>query len=85
VAGGEGADRVRHRSACLRYVRALLGAHGLTIAQWQGRYLVGNGRGRTVVVDDLAACWAAAAQIAGVPIDPLEPRALAALRRAARR
>jgi hypothetical protein len=73
------AERRRHRTARTAYARALLSAHGLTLAEWQGQYVVGNGRGRTIVVDDLAACWAAAEQLAGRPADPLTDRAASAL------
>jgi hypothetical protein len=79
VAGGDGADRVRHRSASLRYARALLSVRGMNVREWQGRYVVENGRGRTVVVDDLSACWAAAELIAGGVVDPLDPASIAAL------
>ena len=50
-----------------------------TLAEWQGSYLVGNGRGRTVMAGDLAGCWAAAEQLAGRPADPLAEEAAAAL------
>lgn len=72
------AERRRHRAARTAYARALLGAYGLTLSEWHGRYVVGNARGRTVVADDLTVCWAAAEALAGRPADPLaEPAALA--------
>ena len=75
----DAAQRRRHRAARTGYARALLTAHGLTLAEWQGSYLVGNGRGRTVMAGDLAGCWAAAEQLAGRPADPLAEEAAAAL------
>jgi hypothetical protein len=78
--GGTGAAaRRRHRAARTAYARALLAAHGLGLAEWQGSYLVSNGRGRTLVAGDLAGCWAAAEALAGRPADPLTGPAAAAL------
>jgi hypothetical protein len=68
-----GGERARHRLACLRHARALLATRRLTLAEWQGRYVLADGRGRSLIVDDLAACWAAAETLAGRPVDPLEP------------
>lgn len=76
-------DRSPDRAARLTYARALLGAHGLGLVEWQRRYLVSNGRGRTEVVNDLGACWVAAERLVGRPVDPLEPAAAAALGEAA--
>jgi hypothetical protein len=78
-----GVQAARHRLACLRFARALARGRGVTVAEWQGHFVVSNGRGRSVVADDLAACWAAVEQLSGRVADPLEPAAVAALREAA--
>jgi hypothetical protein len=78
-----GAQAARHRLACLRFARVLARERGVTVAEWQGRFVLSNGRGRSVVADDLAACWAAVEQLSGRPADPLEPSAVGALREAA--
>jgi hypothetical protein len=78
-----GGERARHQAECRRYARALLATRGLTVTAWQGRFVLGNSRGRSVIVDDLAACWSAAETLAGRPVDPLERGAAEALRRAA--
>jgi hypothetical protein len=79
----EPAQARRHRAARTAYAAALLRAHGLTLAEWQGSYMVGNGRGRTEVVPDLAACWVVAERLAGRAVDPLADNAAAALAGAA--
>jgi hypothetical protein len=80
TAGGDDAARARHRAACLAHARALLRTRGLVLAAWQRRYVVGNGRGRSIVVDHLSACWVAAEALTGDPVDPLAPAAIEALR-----
>jgi hypothetical protein len=70
--GADPAERRRGRAARLAAARALLATAGLTVSDWQGQYLVGDGRGRTALVGDLGGCWVAAEQLLGRPVDPLE-------------
>ena len=70
--GADDGGARRHRLARLSAVRALLVGTGLTVTEWQGRrWLLGNGRGRTAVVEDLGALWAEAERMLGRPVDPL--------------
>jgi hypothetical protein len=71
----DGGGARRHRFARLAAVRALLVGSGLTVTEWQGRrWLLGNGRGQTAVVEDLGALWAEAERMLGLPVDPLAVR-----------
>jgi len=83
AAAGEGS--AANRAARVRLAGALLRTQGLELRSWQGRYLIGTSRGRSEVVRDLGAVWAAAERLAGRPVDPLAPAAIAALRQVARR
>jgi hypothetical protein len=42
-------------------------------------YVLRDRKGRAKVVEDLGALWQAAEELAGRPLDPLEPELLAAL------
>ncbi len=54
---------------------------GLELVDWSGRvYTLRDRKGRTAVVDDLGKLWIAAAELAGRPLDPLDPELVAALR-----
>ena len=70
--GDDPAERRRERAARLVAARALLAPRGLTLTDWQGQYMVGNGRGGSIVVGDLGGCWVAAERLLGRPVDPLE-------------
>jgi hypothetical protein len=60
----------------------VLSHFGLELGDWAGRvYLLRDRKGKTTVVDDLGGLWAAAEQLAGRPLDPLDPALVAALRR----
>ena len=52
-------------------------AFGLRCAEWQGRFTVSGGTGRSLVVDHVGALWPAAEKLAGRPIDPLDPTVIA--------
>lgn len=52
---------------------------GLGLQEWAGRYVVRDRKGRSLVVDDLPGVWAAAEQLAGRALDPLDPDLLEAL------
>jgi hypothetical protein len=76
--GGGGAV-ARHRARCAAQATALLRTAGLELRPWQRRFVVSDRRGRSLVVDDLPACWVAAEQLLGVAVDPLAPAAVASL------
>jgi hypothetical protein len=57
----------------------VLAASGLGLHEWAGRYVVRDRKGRSFVVDDLPAVWAAAEQLRGARLDPLDPELVEAL------
>jgi hypothetical protein len=57
----------------------VLGHYGVGLSEWAGQYVVRDRKGRSVVVGDLPGVWAAAEELAGAPLDPLEPTLLRAL------
>ncbi|MGO4726706.1 MULTISPECIES: hypothetical protein [unclassified Inquilinus] len=75
-----GAARTRRAERLHRAAAAnrILGLYGLRLDDWQGSAFVLSGAtGRREIVDALPAVWAAAAQMLGRPIDPLDPALLA--------
>jgi hypothetical protein len=84
-AAGPDGPGAAERAVRVRLAAALLRTEGLELRAWQGRYLVATGRGRTEVVRDLGAVWAAAQRLTGRAADPLAPAAVAAIAQAARR
>ena len=69
-----------------RVVGTVLGCYGLEFRDW-GRGapgVVANRKGAARVANGLTGVWAAAEQLAGRPLDPLDPALLARLERAAR-
>lgn len=57
----------------------VLAHSGLSLTEWSGRYVLRTPTGRSLVVEDLASVWPAAEQLAGRPLDPLDPSLVAAL------
>ena len=57
----------------------VLSHSGLGLQEWAGRYVVRDRKGRSLVVDDLPGVWAAAEELAGRRLDPLDPGLLEAL------
>lgn len=68
-----GGSSPRHRQLRLSALRRLLDPYGVSVTEWQGRYLVGNGRGRSLVADDLGAVFAAVARLRGSPVPVVVP------------
>ena len=80
------ADRVathtrhRERQERTRLVNVVLKHYGLTLRDWSGTaYVLANGTGHTVLVDDLGQLWNAAERLTGRACDPLDERLIAAL------
>ncbi|MCY4085743.1 MAG: hypothetical protein OXG37_02365 [Actinomycetia bacterium] len=75
IAGGR-----RARDLRVRLLNRVLGYWGLSLADWAGAiYTIRDRKGRSVVVQDVGALWTSAEQLAGRPLDPLDPGLLAAL------
>jgi hypothetical protein len=73
----------RDRIFRVRLLNRVLAYFGLEVGGWSGRvYVLRDRKGRSAVVDDLGSLWTSAEQLAGRPLDPLDPALLAALRRA---
>ena len=67
-----------HRAAL---IGRILDHYGCTASDWANSQYVVRGRsGRTAIVAHLPEIWAAAEEIAGRPLDPLDPALLGALR-----
>ena len=65
-------------------VNAVLDHYGCEARDWANdQYVVSSRAGRTALVAHLPQVWAAAEEIAGRPLDPLDPALLEALRRTA--
>jgi hypothetical protein len=65
----------------VRLLNRVLAHFGLELGDWSGRvYVLSDRKGRSAVVDDLGGLWVAAEQIAGRPLDPLDPALVSALR-----
>jgi hypothetical protein len=70
----------RGRAFRVELVKRVLQHYGLTLDDWAGRvYLLRDGKGRAVVVDNLGTLWNDAARIAGRPLDPLDPELVRSL------
>ena len=71
----------RERVFRVRLLNRVLAHFGLELGDWGGCvYLLRDRKGKTAVVEDLGGLWAAAEQLAGRPLDPLDPALVAALR-----
>jgi hypothetical protein len=70
----------RGRAFRVALVNRVLEHFGLRLDDWAGRvYVLRDRKGRAAVVDDLGALWTKAAQLAGRPLDPLDPELVRAL------
>jgi len=78
--GGLTATAERHHRTAV--ANRVLGPYSLRLAEWSGRYVLTSRTGKGAVVEGLGALWPAAERLAGRPLDPLDPAALAALERA---
>jgi hypothetical protein len=82
-----GGDRERNRRRARQHrtqvLNQILSHYGLRLDDWHSRsYVLSDRKGKTVIVQDLGALWPAAQQLAGRPLDPLDPALLAALQQA---
>jgi hypothetical protein len=63
-------ERIENANVFLRYF-------GLSLKDWRGgAYLLSDGRGKTLIVRDLAELCVASTSMLGKPIDPLDARLL---------
>jgi hypothetical protein len=75
--GAEAVQRMAERQHRVRVANEVLGVYRLRCGEWQGRFTVSSGTGRSLVVDHVGALWPAAEKLAGRPIDPLDPAVIA--------
>ena len=81
AAGGDH-ERARRRARHHRtqVLKQILTHYGLRLDDWHSRsYLLSDRKGTTTIVQDLGALWPAAQQLAGRPLDPLDPGLLSQL------
>ena len=79
--GNDGPARAAERRHRVAMANLILEPFGVRCADRQGRLTVEGQTGRALVVDHLGALWPAAEKLAGRPIDPLDPVAIARLER----
>jgi hypothetical protein len=60
----------------LTLANEVLGVAGLSLRQWDGRYLVASRTGRSGLVDNLSGLWPVADRLGTAPLDPLDERLL---------
>jgi hypothetical protein len=71
----------RERVFRVRLLNRVLVHFGLELGDWSGRvYVLRDRKGKAAVVDNLGGLWTAAEALAGLPLDPLDPTLVAALR-----
>lgn len=64
----------RARAGRVRLLNRVLGHYGLSLDDWAGAvYTVRDGKGGAAVVQDVGTLWQAAEDLAGRPLDPLDP------------
>ena len=72
--------RRRDRYHRIQILNQLLAHYGLRLDDWHSRsYLLSDRKGKTAIVHDLGTLWPTAQQLAGRPLDPLDPEFLARL------
>jgi hypothetical protein len=70
----------RARVMRVRLLNRVLAFYGLRLDDWNGRvWVLRDRKGRSAVVADLGSLWAEAEELAGRPLDPLDPELVAAL------
>ena len=73
---------VRERQQRTRVLNVVLAHYGLSVSDWAGRrYVLRSRTGRSALVENLNALWAAAEDLLGRPCDPLDPSLLSDLSR----
>ena len=77
-----GRDRYLGRLRRVSLINRILDHYSCQASDWaNNQYVVRSRAGRTAMVGHLPQIWAAAEEIAGRPLDPLDPALLDALRR----
>ncbi len=72
--------RRRDRHHRTRVLNQILTHYGLRLDDWHSRsYVLSDRKGKTAIVQDLGALWPTTQQLAGRPLDPLDPGLLARL------
>ena len=82
VFGGREVGQTRRQERQYRVALAnrVLRHYGFKLGDWEGAsYVLKTATGRSVIVDNLAALWPSAEEMAKRPCDPLDPALIAAL------
>ena len=72
---------VLEREHRLRLANRVLGAAGLQLRQWGGRYQMSGRTGKSGLADNLSALWPLADRLGTAPLDPLDEGLLDRLER----
>ena len=76
----ESGETRRARVFRVQLLNRILDHYGLQLDDWSGSvYMLRDRKGGTCVVADIGSLWTAAEDLAGRPLDPLEPALVAAL------
>lgn len=77
--GNADLTRRRERQQRVNLVNRVLTPFRLKISDWNNAFILRGPTGKQAMVDVLAHVWQPAEQLAGRPLDPLDPALLAAL------
>ena len=72
---------ILERQHRLTLANEVLGAAGLTLRQWGGRYLMAGRTGRSGMADNLSSLWPLADRLGTLSLDPLDDAFLDRLER----
>lgn len=73
----EGGESRRARTFRIGLLNRVLTYYGLELGDWSGSvYVLRDRKGAARVVGDIGAVWTAAEELAGRPLDPLDPALL---------
>jgi hypothetical protein len=76
----EEAGERRARGFRVALLNRVLSHYGLSLSDWAGSvYTLRDGKGRSAVVTDIGMLWSEAENLAGRPLDPLDPELVTAL------
>lgn len=71
--GSRGPPDRGERTHRLNIARKMLSPFGLSLREWQGRYVVSSGTGKSDVIEHLGLLWQSAEKLTGRRCDPLDP------------
>jgi len=73
VSGQHQRERKRSRDKRVKICNHLFRPYGLSLREWNHKYIIQNNKGKMNVVYDLGQIWQSAEDLLGKSIDPLDP------------